>query len=128
MTETNELKGAGTLTLGGKDYTYKLDNNALRLMCKAQGKTLTEVTRMMSTDAMNAMPLFIFCGVQNYMARSGAKFKMEFDQFCALFGDIWDDEVQLAAINTAISNAWSLEDVETDDESEQKAAVEIAET
>lgn len=121
MTDTkNEFKGVGELTLNKKKYIYHLNNNALRVMCKNLGKSITEIAEIMVSDPIEAIPQFIFAGISNHHARQGKKFEMDFDQFAALFGDVWDDEPQMAQVNEVISNAWSLNDP---DESEQKAAV-----
>ena len=121
MTDTkNEFKGVGQITLNKKKYTYHLNNNALRLMCKALGKSITEIALIMQNDPLEAVPQFIYSGIVNHQARKGEKFEMDFDQFAAFFGDVWDNEDQMAQVNDVISNAWSLNDP---DESEQKAAV-----
>ena len=120
----NELKGVGELTLQKKKYTYVLNNNALRLMCKSIGKSITEIAEIMVNDPIEAIPQFIYAGITNHQAREGKKFDMAYEQFAALFGDVWDDQDQMQQVNDVISNAWSLNESDQSDESELKVAVE----
>ena len=98
----NQLRGAGTLTIGQETFTVKMNMNAFRLLTTDFGVQLEAIDDFINTNQLDAICALAYCGIKAGEASQGKKFDMDYDIFCGMF---LDDEEGMMAVTNLISGA-----------------------
>ena len=98
----NSLRGEGEITIANKQYPIKLNMNAFRILTQTFGVKLELLEEFMQENQLEAMCALAYCGITAGMVKTGKKFEMDYDVFCAEF---LEDETGVTAVADLITGA-----------------------
>jgi len=82
----NNFRGQYVFDLDGAPFSCLLNMNSLRIMCKEEKISFSELDSYLSENPFESVPKMIWYGCKNWLIRSSQDTDIvpEFEQFCAL--------------------------------------------
>lgn len=83
---TNNFRGQYSFELDGAPFCCLLNMNSLRMMCKEEKISFSELDGFLSENPFESVPKMIWYGCKNWLVRSSndASSVPEYEHFCAL--------------------------------------------